>query len=968
MVPNLEGLVEALSVEGKRMSSVRNRIIVLILLSLGLFISGGEVAASSTAASQPVMVVPLENGLQLQWMTPTPGFELQDDGTWAVTMPGYEQTAQPGTPVVPLITALVAFPPGAQPSLEILTLRDSWQPHPGVLAINPEPGAVLYSETGEILGGGYQAVDQTIPFQPEPVEIEILGVLRDVTLARVVFYPVIPGEKDLRVVDEVRVQVNFNAPPTPATAGDVLPPDPVMTALQAQVVNPQQVIPATRTPNPAADLNAVNTVALIGVEMAGITEITYADLVGVGFPVGSVNSKNLKLTHGGSEIAMQWEGDTDTVFESGERFLFYAAPRISRWTTADYYALSEHTSAVTQMGSRSAAPAGMEMGDPTTTLMVEENNNYTPDCLCNSLPAGWDGDYWAGERLTRLVGEDSEDFTFDLPGVNTIKAGALRLWMIGYTNTRSNPDHRVAATLNASSVLASAIDWDGKNLKDITLAVPTGGFVGGTNTLTLSLPGITGVAVEGMWLDAFEVEYVIGTNSVGERAIFSGEASQHYYSITFDNITGHRGYDISNPETPKILTNYVTGSDLMLVGDPAGGGTYDYVVTNEAGILSPTVRLKQTITAQSSGADYVILTHADFAGALASLVALRTGQGLSVVVEDVQAVYDNYDEGRPTPDAIKAYLQDAYDNWTTRPTYVLLVGDGTSDPKKYQGNSQTTFIPPYLADVDPWTGETAADNRYVTLAGSDLIPDMLLGRLPVNTLAEAQTIVDKIVAYETAPPAGGWTSTVAFIADDEDSAGDFPADAEGLATTYTADNYTTDRIYHNSGTPASETQTAIQTEWNGGAGLLTYVGHASQHQWAGESLIHYNDVTGLTNGGKLPVVLEMTCYSGSFHTPGLSSLDEQMLRYAGGGAVAVWGPTGLGLASGHVNLAEGFMEQVFVTEQLELGAAILAGKVNLMATQPSNDDLVDTFTLFGDPAQVLQLSKLQKIYLPLVLR
>ena len=47
------------------------------------------------------------------------------------------------------------------------------------------------------------------------------------------------------------------------------------------------------------------------------------------------------------------------------------------------------------------------------------------------------------------------------------------------------------------------------------------------------------------------------------------------------------------------------------------------------------------------------------------------------------------------------------------PLYVVLVGDGSFDPRQYRADSPPTFIPPYLADVDPWAGETAADNRYV---------------------------------------------------------------------------------------------------------------------------------------------------------------------------------------------------------------------------------------------------------------
>ena len=153
----------------------------------------------------------------------------------------------------------------------------------------------------------------------------------------------------------------------------------------------------------------------------------------------------------------------------------------------------------------------------------------------------------------------------------------------------------------------------------------------------------------------------------------------------------------------------------------------------------------------------------EFMPALDSLIALRRAQGLTVALENVQAIYDTYGDGRPDPQAIRAYLAHAYTAWTVRPTYVLLIGDGSFDPRQYRAGSPPTFIPPYLADVDPWAGETASDNRYVTVDGQDTLPDMLIGRLPVKTLAETQIVVDKIVQYETKPFPGDWNNNVTFV-------------------------------------------------------------------------------------------------------------------------------------------------------------------------------------------------------------
>jgi len=64
------------------------------------------------------------------------------------------------------------------------------------------------------------------------------------------------------------------------------------------------------------------------------------------------------------------------------------------------------------------------------------------------------------------------------------------------------------------------------------------------------------------------------------------------------------------------------------------------------------------------------------------------------------------------------------------------------------GTGEVSFVPPYLADVDPWMGETANENYYVSVSGSDILPDMHLGRLPVKTQAETTALVNKIIAYE----------------------------------------------------------------------------------------------------------------------------------------------------------------------------------------------------------------------------
>lgn len=98
----------------------------------------------------------------------------------------------------------------------------------------------------------------------------------------------------------------------------------------------------------------------------------------------------------------------------------------------------------------------------------------------------------------------------------------------------------------------------------------------------------------------------------------------------------------------------------------------------------------------------------------------------------------------------------------------------------------------------------------------------------------------------------------------------------------------------------------------------------------------------------------MTCFTSFFHRPEYGTLDESLLRLSGGGAVATWGGTGLGVGTGHKLLQAGFLNALNQFDQATLGALTLTGKMNLAASG-FNLDLLDTFVLFGDPAMRLNL-------------
>ena len=136
--------------------------------------------------------------------------------------------------------------------------------------------------------------------------------------------------------------------------------------------------------------------------------------------------------------------------------------------------------------------------------------------------------------------------------------------------------------------------------------------------------------------------------------------------------------------------------------------------------------------------------------------------------------------------------------------------------------------------------------------------------------------------------------------------------------------------------------------------IMNFVGHGAINRWASEQIWRREDLPSLTNAGKLPVVLSMTCLDAYWMHPGVSpdpqeSLMEMMLRMADYGMVASFSPTGWGVTTGHDALHRGFFELLFDQGNWLLGAAAQQAKIRLYATG-SNYDLINTFTVFGDPA------------------
>lgn len=439
-----------------------------------------------------------------------------------------------------------------------------------------------------------------------------------------------------------------------------------------------------------------------------------------------------------------------------------------------------------------------------------------------------------------------------------------------------------------------------------------------------------------------------------------------------------------DPLRSVVASQTVNASQLHLVSTDSATGHEVLAPLQDRQSGRPAEIGEANRNAAAEGADYLIITHSTFTATAQALAAQREAQGLSSAVVDVSWIYDQYGDGSMDPEAIKSFLSEAYHGWSPAPLYVLLVGDGSYEEGASSGGLAGSYVPPYMRSVEVGFASylTAADNRYVCVDGDDSLPDMALGRLPVSSVHEAWAVVNKMAAYQTAVGDGIWPSRVVLATDRYDPRNLDFAEMSERRTAQLDEAHRAFRHYLEGpgDYPTEDALTAregLLTDWNRGAFLIQYTGHASWQQWAAldqeedgiERLFHLEDLPSLANGPRLPIVLEMTCFTSAFHRPE-PTLDKSLVCLNGHGALATWGPTTLALTDEQELLGEGFYDAVFDQEVARLGLATLFGKLRLLDGDATMSAL-DTYVLLGDPALPLDYSieeRLELRYLPLTYR
>lgn len=144
-------------------------------------------------------------------------------------------------------------------------------------------------------------------------------------------------------------------------------------------------------------------------------------------------------------------------------------------------------------------------------------------------------------------------------------------------------------------------------------------------------------------------------------------------------------------------------------------------------------------------ADVLVIYHKDFENGAREYARFRKeSKKKSILLANIEDIYDQFYQGKKSPFAIKSFLKFALANYKDpKPEFVLLIGDASFDAQKRMITSKSIdFIPTF--------GIPASDAWYAFVDDKDSIFDVNIGRLPVNTNAILMGYIDKLKEFETA--------------------------------------------------------------------------------------------------------------------------------------------------------------------------------------------------------------------------
>jgi len=902
-----------------------------------------------------------------------------------LSIPGCSQLMDAGKPQLPQKGFLLAIPPLSKAMLEIIT--DDFSTAPG-FTVCPAPKLVQKRNVeykGDIfvqqkittefyLDENTYTTNNFFPLQI--AEIDSPAILRYQTVASIQLCPIQfnPVTGEIRHHKKIVVKVRFlqDEPTASFSTQQTATCSPFDNVLQNSIINYHpakhwKTIPAqSETMYKSDNFQQNEAWYKIFVDRDGIYYMDKQKLEQAGIDVAAFDPRNLKIYYEGSEIAIYVHGENDGVFDETDYIEFYGVKCRNDYTFTNIYWLTwnEYTP-----GKRITESDGTVTGTAPIVTRAPQTVHFEKETYYSTgIPNGEGVDHWFWDFY---VAPTSANLSFELHHVadTTADTCSFNIEFHGFSDDDRSPDHHTIVSLNDIQILDNR--WDGTTRFNTSASFLQSLLSNGINKITLNLAGDTGASSDIIYLNFFELtfwqNFVAENDSLLITCFSEGAHQLELQGFSSENILIYDITDSSQIIKINNLTVNWDSSSYHVYFENALTPSQQFLAIATSKRIVPEIIFDEptNLSQTDRQADYIFITHEEFYPALLPLLDYRESIGLKTIIVNITDVYDEFNYGIKNPRAIKDFLSHAFYNWQSpAPTYVTLVGDASYDYKDYTGTGFPDFVPTHLFESNYYNTETASDNWFACVAGDDNILDILIGRLAVQSLAEAEILVSKIITYETMPIENNWNRNVLFFADNDDGAEHFAAFSDTVIARKVPPDYNIETVYLNNFADVNLAKSDLIDKFNQGCLVANYFGHGSIEYLAGEKLLKTSDIVKFTNENKQPFLVTLSCLNGFFHHAQLPNcLAEALLKGENGGTIGCLSPSGFALSSVMLNLAEELYDGLFDKNDAIMGSLMLRAKLGLKKSGEYFSDHISFYNLFGDPALRLKIDSLsQDVY------
>jgi hypothetical protein len=715
------------------------------------------------------------------------------------------------------------------------------------------------------------------------------------------------------------------------------------------------------------------------VRKTGVLILPVRDLINAGVDPSTVNLAQLRMWHRGEEQPCFIKDDGDGQLEPGEGVVFYGVESDSEYTADSTYYLTWHTMPDPPKRVEQKPLPFVDSGSPVFTAwgVLDEERVLVQKRMGDF---SWyflemdEKDKFVALDCPDIMGEGEVEVHFSVLN----KMATTCAFSVSIEDTTSEYSVRVGSSSTfvfrapASSFVASP-----------TLAIRQK-----TALQNISYRS-TGASekvenVPRLFFKHFEYTYprtaiVRGTPLILTREVMT--PAQTALAVTVEEPQGNVSAWVVKNNQVQYLLEANALSEPMAMQTPREEwdrieihSTENYPENHSVFRAYPS-----SLHRTDQGYDYVIIAYHTFMQEARALAARRTLQGFTVLLTDVQDIYDEFNYGYPDPDAIVRFLRYAQSEWSgLSPEFVVLIGDSSWDHRDREKTGCVDQIPAYTPVNDPQRfGE---DDFYTQLWGGplDYFADVILGRISVREPEELVDYLTKVAVYEDANPVGVWKMKNQFITDNSFERYAHIAAEESLPSWLMPDHihqaefpHFTNSIFFNKfkNIPdpslrqylnkklAPGCTEAIIDSFDDGALISQYIGHGGNQLWSHERIFYgtnrsYSDVRRLQPNTKFPFIMNWSCLTGylNFNIPPFNvCLAEELLRFPDRGGIAIFAPSGGGSTEYHMLLLHMNMRNLFRTDLARFGEAVTQTKIEFLLKNNS-PEMTKQYILFGDPA------------------